>query len=127
MNEFQATTVMVALFALRCIVPLLLMAAVGYGMNKLVDRWEGQQSAARDARPAIPLPVVPRAAPRPAASSVPCWVFKNCDEQTRARCPAYQKPSLACWVAIMRTEGQVSARCAGCERYTGMPALAVAD
>lgn len=124
MNEFQATAVLVAMFALRCVVPLLLMVAIGYAMNKLANRWESEEKAAPDARPAIP---VPMAAARPAPTpSVPCWVFRNCDESSRTRCPAYQTPSLACWVALTRAEGKIPARCAGCPRYTGMPALAVA-
>ncbi len=125
MNEFQAVAVMVALFALRILLPVALMIAIGYGMNKLADRWEAEEQSQADAKPAIALPVVPS---RPAAAtSVPCWVFKNCDEATRARCPAYRQPSLACWVALLRAEGRLPAKCAGCERYTGMPALAVGD
>lgn len=128
MNEFQATAVMVALFALRCVLPLALMFAIGYGMNKLVDHWE-KEEAAEKARVSIPVPVMQPVASRPvagraAATKVPCWVFKNCDEAKRAACPAYRTPSLACWVALMRAEGQLPARCAGCQRYDGMPAFA---
>ncbi|HMT22361.1 MAG TPA: hypothetical protein PKE20_14150 [Promineifilum sp.] len=46
MNEFQATTVVVALFALRCIAPLLLMLVIGYGMKRLVAHWEREDAAA---------------------------------------------------------------------------------
>ena len=126
MNDFQATAVMVALFALRCVLPMVLMFAIGYGMNKLVDHWEKQEAAAKAPKPAIPLPVAQPAAARPAAAAakIPCWVFKNCDEQKRASCPAYQNQSLACWVALIRAEGKLPAKCAGCERYSGMPAFA---
>ena len=57
MNDFQATAVMVALFALRCVLPMVLMLAIGYGMNKLVDHWEREEAAAKNPPPAIPLPV----------------------------------------------------------------------
>ncbi len=124
MNEFQATSVMVALFALRFLLPIALMMAIGYAMNKLADRWETEEKPA-DAALSIPLAVV--SAGQAAALKVPCWVFRNCDEATRARCPAAQQPSLACWVALLRTEGRLPAKCAGCERYTGMPALAAGD
>ena len=130
MNEFQAVAVMAALFALRFVLPIALMIAIGYAMNKLAGHWEAEEKTAETAPP-IPLPVVPspiRAAGLTAAAlNVPCWVFKNCDEATRARCPAYQQPSLACWVALVRAEGRLPAKCAGCERYTGMPALAAGD
>ena len=125
MNEFQAVAVMVALFALRILLPVALMIAIGYGMNKLANRWEAEEQTQAHAKPAIALPVLPA---RPAAAAtIPCWVFKNCDEAARARCPAYRQPSLACWVALLRAEGRLPAKCAGCERYTGMPALAVGD
>jgi len=130
MNEFQAMAIMVGLFALRFILPIALMIAIGYAMNRLAGRWEAEEKSA-EAAPPIPLPVVPssvRAArPTAAALNVPCWAFKNCDAATRARCPAYQQPSVACWVALLRAEGRLPAKCAGCERYTGMPALAAGD
>lgn len=126
MNEFQATAVMVALFALRCVVPFVLLMAIGYGMNRLVDHWEREEKAQAQARPAIPLPMAAARPPAP-KSKIPCWVFNNCDEKKRAGCPAYTTPSLACWVARLRAEGQVPAKCTGCPLYTGAPALAVGD
>lgn len=126
MNDFQAIAIMVALFALRFLLPVALMIAIGYGMNKLADRWEAEEQAQPEAKPAIALPVLPTPAAT-AAANVPCWVYKNCDAATRARCPAYRQPSLACWVALLRAEGRLPAKCAGCARYTGMPALAAGD
>lgn len=126
MNEFQGIAVMVALFALRCIVPLAVVLVIGYAMNRLVARWDAEETAQADqpaAKPSIPLTM----AARSAALSVPCWVYKNCDETKRAGCPAYQNPTLACWTALTRAEGRLPAKCAGCARYTGVPALAAAD
>jgi hypothetical protein len=127
MNEFQATAVIVALFVLRCVVPFVLLMAIGYGMNRLVDRWEREDKARAEPRPAIPLLMAaqtPDAAPK---SKIPCWVFNNCDEKTRAACPAYANPAVPCWLARLRAEGRVPAKCAGCALYTGVPALASGD
>lgn len=124
MNEFQATAVMLALFALRCIVPVILMVAIGYAMNRLVDHWENEEQTRPAEKPAIALPMAgskPAAGKAP-APKIPCWVFNNCDEKVRAGCPAYKNQSLACWVAKMRTGGELPAKCAGCELYTGVPA-----
>lgn len=122
MNEFQATTVMVALFALRCVVPIILMAVIGYAMNRLVDHWEKEEQAQREEKPAIALPVAAgkTAAGKAPASKIPCWVFNNCDEKVRAGCPAYKNQSVACWVARMRAGGELPAKCSGCELYTGV-------
>jgi hypothetical protein len=123
MNEFQATTVMVALFALRCIVPIILMAAIGYAMNRLVDHWEAEEAAQGQVATDSPIPVsgASRTTAQASPSKIPCWVFNNCDEQARAGCPAYKNQSVACWVARMRTDGKLPAKCADCELYTGVP------
>jgi len=125
MNEFQATAVLVTLFALRCVAPFLLLVLVGYGMKRLAAHWE-RQDADRAARPSIPVAMAarPDEALRP---RVPCWVFNNCDEKTRNACPAYANQSLACWAARLRADSRLPAKCAGCQLYTGAPALAAGD
>ena len=42
MNEFQGTAIVMALFALRCVMPFVLMLALGYGMKRLVRHWDGE-------------------------------------------------------------------------------------
>lgn len=127
MNEFQATAVIVALFALRCIVPIVLMFAIGYGMKKLVRHWENEEARPVEPRVAIPLPVAARATAETPKKSLPCWVLNNCDEAKRNACPAYASPSLACWVARLRADGQLPAKCSGCALYTGAPSFAAGD
>ncbi len=137
MNEFQGTAVIVVLFALRCVAPILLMMTIAYGMKRLVRHWEHQEAAM--ARLTGPQPAQSKPAPSQAAitlamaaeqtvkSAIPCWMLNNCDEQTRRNCPAFASPSLACWVARLRAEGQIPAKCAGCALYTGVPAFAGGD
>lgn len=127
MNEFQATAVIVALFALRCIVPVVLMLAIGYGMKKLVRHWEKEDARQSQAPAAIPLPVAAQVTAATTGKSLPCWVLNNCDEAARNACPAYASPSLACWVARLRATGQIPAKCAGCPLYTGAPSFAAGD
>lgn len=130
MNEFQATAVMVALFALRCVAPLVLMMAIGYLMNRLVDHWN-EQDAAREAAPAsVPLPVLPaqQAEVRP---SIHCWIFRNCSEDARHECVAFKNPAIPCWLARLRVDGKLPAACADCPLYLTdgpeAPALAMGD
>jgi hypothetical protein len=126
MNDFQAISVMIALFALRCVVPFVLLMVIGYAMNRLVRHWENEESAAGVTRPSIPLAMVAQTAP-PAKSKIPCWLLNNCDEKTRAVCPAYADQSVACWVARLRADGRLPARCATCSLYTGAPVFASGD
>ena len=128
MNEFQAIAVTMALFALRCVLPLALLFAIGYAMTRLANRWETQQEGQPASGAAIPLPMAGAESRATAAAlNSPCWVYKSCDETKRARCPATRNPSLACWVALTWAEGRLPAKCANCPRYTGAPALAVGD
>jgi len=120
MNNLQATTVMIALFALRCIVPLLLTVGLVRLMNRLVERWTAEEAAREQgalggtplvSRPAIP---VTSATPTPSFS---CWLLRNCDETRRAGCPAYRRQSIPCWQARLMEEGKLPAGCQTCPGF----------
>lgn len=127
MNEFQATTVMVALFALRCVLPIVLLAAIAYGMRHLVKHWEKEEAAWPKPQPSIPLPMAADKPERPSRLSIPCWVFNNCDEDARKNCPAFIHQPVLCWLARLGVEGSVPAKCADCPLYSGAPAFAAGD
>lgn len=121
MNEWQAMLVMVGLFALRCILPLLVTIGLGYLMNRLVDRWEMEEEVARQKAPQ------PQRAPEPAIVtailSVPCWRMNNCPAERRENCPAFRSRGVPCWQARERAEGVLPADCPDCPRYfAGQPA-----
>ena len=126
MSEFNGVLVMVALFALRCVVPLALTVGLGYVMNRLVDHWN-----AEDAKRAIEMPsrpVQPASTPQPAQAllSLPCWVTNSCPEKQRGGCAAFRNAGLPCWEARREDEGALPASCADCPRYqVGNVALAV--
>ena len=46
MNEISATILLVFLFALRCLLPLVITLAIGYLMNRLVEHWQAEERAA---------------------------------------------------------------------------------
>lgn len=128
MDRLDATLVMLALFALRCVVPLVLTAGLGYLMNRLVDHWESEEEAAL--KEPIPVPVVAQREARerqPVLSllSLPCWVTNDCPEEKRTRCPACERNDLPCWKARLQAEGMLPAKCPDCPRYlAGQAALA---
>ncbi len=134
MNEFEATGVMVLLFALRCIVPFVLLMAVGYFMNKMVDKWEReaqeQQVKEKEGIPEVepgkifpeksgvvqPSLAKPSLEKKPALQ-IPCWLAKKCDPTNRADCPAFQQRGKPCWVARLAVEGSLPANCPDCPIY----------
>jgi hypothetical protein len=120
MNEFQATAVMLALFALRCVLPLAITVALGYLMNRLVDRWEAEDAkeAGVDMPAQIPpIPVTAVSTPAKPASKMPCWLVKGCNPAQRADCPAFQQRGKPCWVARLQMEGIMPADCPDCPVY----------
>lgn len=134
MNEFEATGVMVLLFALRCVAPFVLLMGVGYFMNRMVDKWErdaqAQEAKEREAvpepqpgqifpeNPGIAQPVFakPSVEKKPALQ-VPCWLTKKCDPATRADCAANQQRGKPCWVARLAVEGALPSDCPDCPIY----------
>lgn len=124
MNEIQATAVMIGLFALRCVVPLLITIGLGRLMNRLIERWAAEEEEAQRQRTGVPAPapVPPQPAVQPALS-LPCWLFFNCDESERERCAAYRNQGIPCWQARLIEEGKLPANCPNCPRYlAGQPA-----
>lgn len=117
MKEFQATGVLIALFALRCIVPLVVTLALGYLMNRLVDRWEAEdaQPTANATTQPVPEPVV--APETTSGMKLPCWLVKGCSPTQRANCPTFQQKETSCWLARLRLEGTLPSDCPDCPIY----------
>lgn len=122
MNASRATLIMVALFALRCLVPILLTIGIGYLMNWYVSRWETAAPAA-----ASELGLVLTAKERAVAAAIragdalPCWVRRDCAEEQRATCPAYMRTDAPCWAIRAAADGRRPMACAGCPMLVTVP------
>ncbi len=130
MNDLQSTLALAALFALRCIAPLAITLAIGYLLNRLVERWQAEDEAAlakagesaaqyQEAdlltKPIIRLPVV----------TVPCWILRNCNPVDQANCAARKQPGLPCWLVKMMTDGYLPQDCPDCLIYSEAMATVV--
>lgn len=129
MSGFDATLVMVALFALRCVAPLAITAGLGYLMNRLVDRWETAEALEPAPLPEPEPAPAPRRQPQPqpvlSLLSLPCWVTNSCPEKKRKGCPACGRDDVPCWQARLEAEGILPSSCPDCPRYiAGQTALA---
>jgi hypothetical protein len=123
MSEIRAAGVLILFFALRCILPLMITLAIGYLMNRLVDRWEAEEAARQEVDGGTQIAVAAAGATRPESGKLPCWLVRSCDPEKRENCPAYQNPSLPCWIARMLAEGSRPASCPDCPVYD--PKLAI--
>lgn len=132
MNELQASTVMIGLFALRCVVPLLVVMALGHMMNRLLDRWAAEEAAQEQgavaepwATPALPPRTVNGGASAPlVALTLPCWLTRSCDEAKCINCAAYRRRGILCWQARLIEEGKLPDTCPTCPRYLASPTAA---
>lgn len=126
MNGFEATLVMIALFALRCVAPLAITAGLGYLMNRLVERWETEEALEKPEQVPVPTTRPVRREPQPVLSllSLPCWVTNSCPEEKRKRCPACERDDVPCWQARKAAEGALPANCPDCPRYIAGQAFA---
>lgn len=123
MNDIQAAGTIALFFALRCIAPLLITVAIGFLMNRLVDRWEAEEAIEKEMAPGFK-PVMPAAkAADSTARSIPCWLLRNCDAEKRASCPAHKEQSLPCWIARLMSDGALPDSCPDCPIYD--PKLAI--
>lgn len=134
MNEYEASGVMVLLFALRCVAPFVLLMGVGYLMNHMVDKWEHEtQTQEAQKKAAQPQPQEGKIFPenpgiiQPAfvkaplekkpIIQLPCWMIKSCDPVTRPDCAAHQQQGKPCWVARLAAESVLPAGCPDCPVY----------
>ena len=111
MNTTQATATMLILFALRCLVPLVLMFGIGYAMNRLVDKWE--REAVEDGGTAVS-----------EKTNKACWSVIKCDPELRENCPGFQQKLIPCWLARTRAEGMLPEECVSCPLYEAKPSFA---
>ena len=111
MNEGQATFWMILLFAMRCVVPILLTIAVGYLMNRLVAKWEAEEAAQADSGVETGLWEQPTGK-RPSLGW--CWEFRRCEQ---SNCPAYQVTNQMCWQVKMDGNGRLAPTCQQCDYY----------
>lgn len=116
MSELQEAALLAGLFALRCIAPLVLTLAIGYIMNRLVDRWEAED-ARLQSEGLNPGEINADVEGFFSSVKLPCWVFKNCDPADMAECPAYRHPGLPCWLAHLRSRGKLPEGCPDCPIY----------
>lgn len=93
---------------LRFGVPLLLTFGAAWLLRLLDERW--QSEVERGEAPA-----------GDGVRALRCWVLKDCPEDTRAGCPAYQDRSIPCWQHFRDERGRLAERCLSCQIFRRQP------
>jgi hypothetical protein len=100
----QATLTTVALFALRCLIPLALTLTMAYLMDRQVRRW-GVESRRNSAEAA-------------------CWELRNCAPERRKACAAFKYQGQPCWSARLEQDECLPEACVTCPLFNGVqPAI----
>ena len=126
MNELEATAVLVALFALRCIAPLVITFTIAYFMNRLVDRWRAEDELLLQEKGELVVEAETTTGIKLPAVTIPCWILRNCDQAMQAECAARRQPGLPCFLVRLRVEGLLPENCTDCPIYIQAKGLAVA-
>jgi hypothetical protein len=86
------------------------------GLSYLAYRWLG---AAKETEQAAQQPSIggPAAVASVLYAGSHCWDNKKCPADLLAKCPAYARPELPCWLAIQMKTGHLKDKCFNCNFY----------
>jgi len=89
---------LIAGLLIRIGLPVTVSLGILYALKKLDKKWQKEQ---------LSLPVI-------ASGYEACWKVKNCPEDQRKACPAFQNPEVPCWQTFKATTGLLKDTCLDC-------------
>ena len=107
MEGFSAFAAVAALFALRCVVPLVATLAIGYGMGRLYDAWRAQPEVELEADRNVEGQIA-------SPAGKPCWEIRGCDPAAVERCTSKTRPGVPCWLTRLKAAGSLPIACNTC-------------
>ncbi len=121
MNILIETLALIVLFVLRLGVPIAVTVAIVGGLRRLDARWQAEADAQRTSRAVAAGLIASAAAVSPLAAERPCWERNNCPPEKRQPCAACALTDIPCWMARLRADGKLPARCYGCALFRTRP------
>ncbi|MBW7882574.1 MAG: hypothetical protein H3C34_08045 [Caldilineaceae bacterium] len=107
----------VGLFVVRLGIPLAITILITWWLRSLDRRWQAEAAALRANAAVAAGTLASNTVAAPEAAEQPCWEYRQCSESRRAVCAACRWHDLPCWMARLRTEGQLPAACYGCRYF----------
>lgn len=123
MNVILETLALTVLFVLRLGIPIAVTILIAWGLRRLDDRWQAEAAAQQSSRAVAAGEVDAAAVTSPLAAAQPCWELNDCAEAQRGNCPACAALDIPCWMARLRADGKLPARCYGCALFRTRPPL----
>ena len=91
--------------------------------DRLTRCWQAEAAAHQTSRAVAVGALDATAVMSPLAAEKPCWNLNHCSEGQRGNCPACAALDVPCWMARLRADGKLPARCYGCALFRTRPAL----
>lgn len=121
MDFYVEMMALIALFILRLGAPIAITAAIVWGLRRLDARWQAEAEAQRVSRAVAKGLVPPEAVTSPMMAEGPCWKHNNCPPEKQSHCAACALTDIPCWMARLRADGKLPARCYGCVLFRTRP------
>ncbi len=123
MNVILETLALTVLFVLRLGIPIAVTILIAWGLRRLDARWQAEAAAQQSSRAVAAGDLDAAAVTSPLAAQQPCWELNNCSDAQRGDCPACAALDIPCWMARLRADGKLPARCYGCALFRTRPSL----
>jgi hypothetical protein len=123
MNIITETLALAVLFVLRLGVPIVVTAAIVWGLRRLDARWQAEAEAQRTSHAVAAGLIASTATASPLAAERPCWERNDCPPEKRQQCAGCALTDIPCWMARLRADGKLPARCYGCALFRTRPAV----
>ncbi len=121
MNVILETLALTVLFVLRLGIPIAVTVLIAWGLRRLDARWQADAAARQTSRAVAAGDLDAAAVTSPLAAQQPCWELNNCSDAQRGNCPACATFDIPCWMARLRADGKLPARCYGCALFRTRP------
>jgi len=122
-NVILETLALTVLFVLRLGIPIAVTILIAWGLRRLDARWQAEAAAQQSSRAVAAGDLDAAAVTSPLAAQQPCWELNNCSDAQRGDCPACAALDIPCWMARLRADGKLPARCYGCALFRTRPSL----
>lgn len=122
MNTLAMLGSILSILLLRVGVPLAVTGGLAWWLQRLDKRWQAENRAeylaANWGRQHV-------GAVEEQERQAPCWVMRGCSAEARAKCAAYGRPTLPCWLVRLRREGKLPKACLKCELFAMVQSAAL--
>ena len=123
MNVIFETLALTVLIVLRLGIHIAVTVLIAWGLRRLDARWQAEAAAQQSSRAVAAGDLDAGAVTSPLAAQQPCWELNNCSDAQRGNCPACAALDIPCWMARLRADGKLPARCYGCALFRTRPSL----